>query len=281
VDSLLYGQMSLLPYSGVPGFEFIRGDARDEELMQRALSDADAVVPLAAIVGAPACRSDPWLADEVNLGAIVLLERLRSKSQLLVYPNTNSGYGHTPDGQLSTEDTPLSPVSLYARTKCLAEDAVLQSGSAISLRMATIFGVSPRMRIDLLVNQFVFSACTARSIVVFDKDYRRNFLHVGDAADAFVYCLSQSPSLTGEVFNLGLDEANLTKGELALAVQSHVPGCHVGFADIGSDPDRRSYTVSSAKLRSRGYAASRSLDSGIAELVTGFSMWPRGDFQNA
>jgi nucleoside-diphosphate-sugar epimerase len=126
----------------------------------------------------------------------------------------------------------------------------------------------------------VFSAFTSRSIVVFDKDYRRNFLHVCDAADAFIYCLNHSPSLAGEVFNLGLDEANLTKGELALAVQSQVPGCHVEFADIGSDPDRRSYTVSSAKLRSSGYAASRSLESGIAEMITGFAMWPRGVFQN-
>ena len=280
VDSLIYGQTSLLHYCGQAGFEFVRGDVRDEDLMRRSLADVDAVVPLAALVGAPVCSRDPWAARGVNFEAIAMLTRLRSPSQLIVFPNTNSGYGHTADGSVCTEESPLAPVSVYAQTKCEAEQVVLDAGNSLSLRMATMFGASARMRTDLLVNDFVYSACTARSIVVFDHTFRRNFVHVRDAADCITHCLENAGQMVGGVYNLGLDDSNLTKGELALLVQSHVPGCHVELAQIGSDPDRRSYTISSAALAGKGFAARRSLDVGIEELKMACEMWPRNQFGN-
>ena len=280
VDALIYGQTSLLQYCGRPGFEFVRGDVRDDDLMRRALAAADAIVPLAALVGAPVCSRDPWSARAVNFEAIAMLTRLRSPSQLIVFPNTNSGYGHTAAGSVCTEESPLAPVSLYARTKCEAEQVVLQAGHSLSLRMATMFGASPRMRTDLLVNDFVHSACTTRSLVVFDGDFRRNFVHVRDAADCIEYSLNNSEQMIGGAYNLGLDDSNLTKRELALLVQKHVPGCNVELAQIGSDPDRRSYTISSTLLASKGYAAQRSLEAGIEELKTVYAMWPRNHFGN-
>jgi len=280
LDALIYGQTSLLHYCGQTGFEFVRGDARDEDLMQQSLSAVDAIVPLAALVGTPVCSRDPWSARAVNFEAIALLTRLRSLSQLIVFPNTNSGYGHTADGSVCTEESPLAPVSLYAQTKCEAEQLVLGEGNSISLRMATMFGASARMRTDLLVNDFVYSACTARSIVVFDHIFRRNFVHVRDAADCITHCLENAEQMAGSVYNLGLDDSNLTKGELAQRVQSHVPGCHVELAQIGSDPDKRSYIISSAALAAKGYVAGRSLDAGIEELKTAYQMWPRNRFGN-
>jgi len=157
---------------------------------------------------------------------------------------------------------------------------VLEAGNSLSLRMATMFGTSARMRTDLLVNDFVYSACTARSIVVFDHTFRRNFVHVRDAADCVTHCLENAGQMVGGVYNLGLDDSNLTKGELALLVQSHVPGCHVELAQIGNDPDRRSYTISSAALAARGFVARRSLDAGIEELKMAYEMWPRSRFGN-
>jgi len=280
VDALIYGQTSLLQYCGQPGFEFVRGDVRDEDLMRQSLVDVDAVVPLAALVGAPVCSRDPWAARAVNFEAIAMLTRFRSLSQLIVFPNTNSGYGHTADGSVCTEESPLAPVSVYAQTKCEAEQVVLDAGNSLSLRMATMFGTSARMRTDLLVNDFVYSACTARSIVVFDHTFRRNFVHVRDAADCITHCIENAGQMVGGVYNLGLDDSNLTKGELALLVQSHVPGCHVELAQIGSDPDRRSYTISSAALAGKGFAARRSLDVGIEELKMACEMWPRNQFGN-
>jgi nucleoside-diphosphate-sugar epimerase len=280
VDALIYGQTSLLHYCGQAGFEFVRGDVRNEDLVQQSLSAVDAIVPLAALVGAPVCSRDPWSARAVNFEAIAMLARLRSPSQLIVFPNTNSIYGHTASGSVCTEDSPLAPVSVYAQTKYEAEQTVLGAGNSLSLRMATMFGASARMRTDLLVNDFVYSACTARSIVVFDHTFRRNFVHVRDAADCITHCLENAGDMAGGVYNLGLDESNLTKGELAMRVASHVPGCHVELAQIETDPDRRSYTISSAALAGKGFVARRSLDAGIEELKTAFEMWPRSRFGN-
>jgi len=280
VDSLMYGQTSLFQYCAHPGFDFVRGDARHEKLMRGVLRDVDAIVPLAALVGAPVCNRDPWEARGVNFEAIDLLTRLRTPSQLIIFPNTNSGYGHTASDAVCTEDSPLAPISVYAQTKCEAEQLVLGAGNSLSLRMATMFGASPRMRADLLVNDFVYAACTARSIVVFDHSFRRNFVHVRDAADCIAHCLESSEQMVGGVYNLGLDDSNLTKGDLAMVVQRHVPGCRVELAQIGSDPDKRSYTISSAALAAQGYVARRSLDAGIEELKAAYEMWPRNWFGN-
>jgi nucleoside-diphosphate-sugar epimerase len=281
LDALHQGVPSLLHLAANPGFEFVRGDARDEAALGRLLAQADAVIPLAAVVGAPACDRDPWLATSTNLDAIRLLLRLRSASQLVVYPTTNSGYGTKSGDVHCTEETPLEPISLYGRTKVDAEKAVLDSPNAITLRLATVFGASPRMRLDLLVNHFVYAAVTDRYLVLFEKHFKRNFIHVRDVADCFVHCLANGAAMAGRPYNAGLDAANVSKEELALLVQKQVPGFHVVFSEIGSDPDKRNYVVSNQRLREAGFEARRSLEDGITELLRAYRMLPLGAFRNA
>jgi nucleoside-diphosphate-sugar epimerase len=254
---------------------FILGDARDERLVRSLIADADVIIPLAAIVGGPACDRDPWLARSVNLDAVAMLNRLRSPRQLVVYPTTNSGYGAKSGEIYCTEGTPLEPITLYGRTKVDAEMALLQSSNVISLRLATVFGLSPRMRIDLLVNHFVYSAVTDGYIIIFEKDFRRNYVHIRDVADCFVHCMEHAGQMAGRPYNVGLDAANLSKEELALKVKKHVPNFYIHFAETGTDPDRRNYIVSNQRLREAGFEARRSLDEGIQELIKGYRMLTR------
>lgn len=280
VDNLMYGQHTLFHLCAEPGFDFVRGDARDEQLMGELVPKADVIVPLACIVGAPACARDPWLATSVNQEAVLLANRLRSPSQLIVYPTTNSGYGATTGEVHCTEETPLEPISLYGRTKVEAEAALLDSPNAITLRLATVFGMSLRMRLDLLVNHFTYAAVTDGTIVIFEKDFKRNYIHVKDVADCFVHCIEHHAQMAGRPYNLGLDEANLSKQELALKIKEYVPGFYIHFAEVGSDPDKRNYIVSNERLRAAGFTARRGLDAGIQELLVGYRMLGRGQFKN-
>ena len=282
LDNLMYGAgQGLYHLCANPAFDFVKGDVRDEAVMRAALKRADAVVHLAGIVGAAACDRDPALATSVNLGAVQLLNRLRSPAQAVVFPNTNSGYGATSGAAFCTEETPLEPISLYGRTKCEAEQALLDSPNAVTLRLATVFGMSPRMRLDLLVNHFTHAAVKDGYLVLFEKDFKRNFVHVRDVADCFLHALANGPRMAGRPYNLGLDSANLSKEDLALAVKKQVPNFYIHFAAIGEDPDKRNYIVSSARLRDAGFAARRSLDEGIRELIKGYRMEGRGPFKNA
>ena len=282
LDSILYeGDQRVYHLCAHPDFDFIKGDVRDESVMRRALRKADAVVHLAAIVGASACDRDPAQATSVNLDAVKLLNRLRSPEQLVVFPNTNSGYGATSGAALCTEDTPLEPISLYGRTKCEAERVLLDSPNAVTFRLATVFGMSPRMRLDLLVNHFVRAAVKDGYLVLFEKDFKRNFVHVRDVADCFLHALANGREMAGRPYNLGLDSANLSKEQLALAVKEQVPNFYIHFAAIGEDPDKRNYVVSSARLRDAGFAARRSLEAGIRELIKGYRMDGRATFKNA
>lgn len=282
LDSVLYeGDQRVYHLCAHPDFDFIKGDVRDESVMRRALRKADAVVHLAAIVGASACDRDPAQATSVNLDAVKLLNRLRSPEQLVVFPNTNSGYGATSGAALCTEDTPLEPISLYGRTKCEAERVLLDSPNAVTFRLATVFGMSPRMRLDLLVNHFVRAAVKDGYLVLFEKDFKRNFVHVRDVADCFLHALANGPEMAGRPYNLGLDSANLSKEQLALAVKEQVPNFYIHFAAIGEDPDKRNYVVSSARLRDAGFEARRSLEAGIRELIKGYRMDGRATFKNA
>ena len=213
-----------------PRFEFVKGDVRDETLMRRLVSGADVIIHLAAIVGASACDRDPLLATTVNLDAVRLLSRLRSPRQLVIYPNTNSGYGATTGESFCTEDSPLRPISLYGRTKVEAETLLLQQPNTIALRLATVFGMSPRMRLDLLVNHFVYTAFKEGYLVIFEKDFKRNFIHVRDVADCMVHCIAHADAMQGRPYNVGLDSANLSKEELALKVKEYVPGFYIHFA---------------------------------------------------
>lgn len=280
LDKLTYGQHSLFHLCAHSRFNFASGDARDELVLKRVLKEADVIIPLAAVVGAPACDRDPWLARSVNLEAIQLLNRLRSPRQLIVYPNTNSGYGTKSGQSYCTEDTPLDPISLYGQTKVQAEAELLNSSNTITLRLATVFGMSPRMRLDLLVNHFVYAAVTDHYVVIFEKDFKRNYVHIRDVADCFLYAIEHSQSMAGRPYNVGLDAANLSKEELALKVKTYVPDFYLHFAPVGSDPDKRNYIVSNQRLREAGFEAKRSLDEGIQELLKGYRMLGRAPMKN-
>lgn len=267
IDNLTYGPAALQHLCHRPSFDFVQGDVRDEAILRKLLATADVVIPLAAIVGAPACERSPRLAKEVNLDAVRLVNRLRGRNQLVIYPNTNSGYGSRSTHEPCTEDTPLEPVSLYGRTKTEAEAGLLASPNTISLRLATVFGASPRMRFDLLVNHFVYAAATDGYIVLFERDFKRNYLHIRDAADCFLFCIENAARLEGRAYNVGLDNANLSKLELAEKVREHLPRFFIHAAAIGTDPDQRNYIVSSERLRSLGFEARRTLDEGIREIL--------------
>ena len=281
LDSLLYQQNSLFHLCANPRFEFVHGDARDNSVVGGLAKDADALIPLAAIVGAPACDRDPLLARSVNLEAIRLLNRVRSSGQLIVYPTTNSGYGTKTGDVFCTEETPLEPISLYGQTKTQAEQELLQSPNVVTLRLATVFGMSPRMRLDLLVNHFVYAAATDGYLVIFEKDFKRNYIHIRDVADCFLYCIENSNRMAGRAYNAGLDAANLSKQDLALSIKKHVRKFYIHFAEVGSDPDKRNYIVSNQRLREAGFEAKRSLDEGIVELLKGYRMMGRSQFKNA
>ncbi len=272
LDRFLFSDTSLLACCASPGFVVVRGDCRDERTMATLLPDHDVIIPLAALVGAPLCDSDRIGAVSTNLEAIRLLCRLASSSQRILFPTTNSGYGIGRPGEPCTETSPLAPVSLYGETKVEAERVVLDRGSAITFRLATVFGASPRMRLDLLVNNFVYRAVTEASVVLFESHFTRNFIHVRDVARVFLHGLDQFEQMQGRAFNCGLDDANLTKRELCERIAVHVPGFTIIDAPIGRDPDQRNYVVSNARLAATGFQPTWTLDDGIRELLTAYRM---------
>nr|MBU1327701.1 NAD(P)-dependent oxidoreductase [Candidatus Omnitrophota bacterium] len=280
VDNLMYRQHSLFHLCSNQRFEFVFGDVRDETLMKRLIKAADVIIPLAAIVGAPACDRDIALARSVNLEAVRLIKKLRSPSQSIIIPITNSGYGTKSGKVFCTEETPLEPVSLYGQTKIEAEKEILDSPNAISLRLATVFGMSSRMRLDLLVNHFAYVACTDGYLVIFEKDFKRNYIHIRDVADCFVYCIEHADKMVGKPYNVGLDSANLSKEELALKIKEYVPNFYIHFSEVGNDPDKRNYIVSNQRLKEAGFVAQRSLDDGIKELLKGYRLLVRDPFKN-
>ena len=244
------------------------------------LKRADAVIPLAALVGAPLCARDEIGATSLNRDAVVDLAKRVSRDQLVVYPTTNSGYGVGDANAFCTEESPLRPVSLYGRTKVDAEAAVLGTGSGVSLRLATVFGMSPRMRLDLLVNDFTWRAVTDRAVVLFEAHFRRNYIHVRDVAKAFLHAIDNYATMRGEPFNVGLSEANLSKAQLCERIARHVPGFVWLEAQVGEDPDKRDYVVSNEKLEATGWRPDVTLDAGIKELVKGYQMLRNGRFAN-
>ena len=272
LDNLMYGQQTLLHFCANPSFEFVCGDARDRQLMASMVAQHDVVVPLAAIVGAPACDRDPLLATSLNFKAVEMLTGLLGAEQLLLIPTTNSGYGTQSGEVYCTEETPLEPISLYGRTKVNAEAAALDREQTVSLRLATVFGMSPRMRLDLLVNNFVHAAVTDGTLVIFEPEFKRNYVHIRDVADAFCYCIENRDRMVGRPYNLGLEDANLSKAALAAKVKTYVPDLYIHYAEIGTDPDQRNYVVSNQRLREVGFEAKRSIDDGIVEILKGYRM---------
>ena len=273
LDKLLFNQTSLLQYTSNPNFKFIYGDVRNETELERLCNEVDVIIPLAAIVGFPACAQDPKLAKEINFQQIVnIVKFTNGKGKKILYPNTNSGYG-LGTGQLEcTEESPLTPISVYGQTKCEAENFLRTSTDAIVFRLATVFGVSPRMRTDLLVNDFVYKAITDKYIVVFEKSFKRNFIHIQDVANVFLFMLENYDKYKGDVFNVGLSNANLSKQELLEKIQTHVKNFAVSYNDYYEDPDKRDYIVSNTKVELTGWSPKWDIDMGINELIMAYQM---------
>ena len=273
LDKLIFNQVSLLSYTSNPNFRFVHGDVRNEVLLKRLCEDADVIIPLAAIVGFPACASEPELAREINFKQIVnIVKYCNGKNKKILYPNTNSGYGLGTGQVECDEESPLTPISVYGQTKCEAESFLRTSTDAIIFRLATVFGVSSRMRTDLLVNDFTYKAITDKYIVVFEKTFKRNFIHIEDVANAFLFMLENYDTYKGEIFNVGLSEANLSKQELLEKIQTHVKDFAVVYDDYYEDPDKRDYIVSNTKIEATGWKPEWDLDKGIKQLIMAYQM---------
>jgi len=278
LDNFLFNQTSLLDCCPSPNFDIVRGDCRDERALGALLPRHDVIIPLAAIVGAPVCDADRTAAVSTNLEAIRSLCRMASPSQWILYPVTNSGYGVGEKGVECTEESPLRPISVYGETKVAAEKTVLERGNAITFRLATVFGSSPRMRLDLLVNDFVYRAVYDRAVVLFESHFKRNYLHVRDVAKAFMHGLDHFETMKERTYNVGLDSANLSKRELCEMIQKHVPSFVFFEAAIGKDPDQRDYVVSSARIMSTGWMPDWSLDAGVVELMKTYRIVTHANF---
>lgn len=281
LDNFMFGQSSLSDACAYEGFTPVRGDCRDEELVRTLLADADVLIPLAALVGAPICKLDPIGTQTTNQDAVEMLCRLASPSQWILMPVTNSGYGIGEEGKFCTEDTPLNPISLYGVTKVAAERAVLGRENSLTFRLATVFGMSSRMRMDLLVNDFVYRAVHDRALVIFEGHFKRNYIHIQDVARAFLHALENFETMKGRPYNVGLDDANLSKLELAARIREHIPQFTFLEAPIGEDPDKRDYIVSNARLASTGFAPAWDLDRGIRELIKGYTILRNSRYGNA
>lgn len=281
LDNLSFNQISLLGCFGHPNFCFVKGDVCNEELMKDLIAPADVIIPLAAIVGAPACASHPVLAKLINYDAVEWILRNTSPQQKILFPNTNSGYGIGEKNQFCDEKSLLRPISLYGKLKVQIEKELLASGRAISFRLATVFGISPRMRLDLLVNDFTFRACQDRFIVLFEEHFKRNYIHVLDVAGAFLFGIRNYEKMKGEAFNVGLSDANLSKRELCLRIGRYVPELYIHAASVGEDLDKRDYIVSNAKLESLGWRPTKSLDDGIQEIIAAYPLLKMNDFKNS
>jgi len=272
LDNFLYRQASLNHVCHHPNFSVIRGDIRVESTIAPLMKKADVIIPLAALVGAPLCNLDPVGATTVNHDAIALMLRHLSKSQIVLMPTTNSAYGSGDQNNFCTEDSPLRPISQYAKEKVEIEKSLMQHANAISFRLATVFGMSPRMRIDLLVNDFTYRAVHDRFVVLFESSFKRNYVHVRDVSRVFQHALANFERMKGQVYNVGLSEANVSKRELCAHIRRQVPDFVFMEAPMGKDPDQRNYIVSNAKIEATGFKTAFSLDAGIGELIKGYTM---------
>ncbi|WP_394829467.1 NAD-dependent epimerase/dehydratase family protein [Pendulispora albinea] len=280
LDSFLWQQASLLDCCAFPHFEVVRGDARDEPMVKTLVRAHDTIVPLAALVGMRICDVDPIAAETIMRDGLKLLLAHASPSQRILYPATNSGYGVGAGDAICTEETPLAPVSLYGRLKVEGEARVLERASSISLRMATLFGVSPRMRRDLLVNDYVYRAVHEGSVLFFEGQRRRNLIHVHDAGRAFLHAMDHFETMKGRAYNVGMDDANLTRVQVCEAIKRCIPSFVYVQSGAGHDPDIRDCIVSSARLTATGFRAQYSLDRGIRELIKCYAILPRALYVN-
>ena len=281
LDNLIYKQTSVAPFSYHKNFKFILGDVTDNSILRPLVESHDVIIPLAAIVGMPACKANPELTVKVNFEQVNNITKWVTKDQMVLIPNTNSQYGSSID--IITEDSPFKPLSLYAETKCDAEKAVLDSGNGIALRLATVFGMSYRMRTDLLVNDFVYKAINDGYLVLFESHFIRNYIHIRDIANTFVFMINNYEKCNNNAFNVGLTSANCTKLELAQTIHKFIPDLVIVENNFKQDLDQRNYMVSNNKLESQGWVPTFTLEDGIQELIEGYQLvnkFKNKDFTN-
>jgi len=280
VDNLMFGQTPLMEVCHHPKLHIIRADVRDTAQLKKWVSSHDVLLPLACLTGAPLCAKDPQNAVDTGKNAVIEMCKAKSKSQIMIYPCTNSGYGVGQAGIECDEDSPLNPITLYGKLKVEAEKALLDSGEAVTFRFATVFGASPRMRLDLLVNDFTYRAVNDKFVVLFEPHFKRNYLHVRDAAYAFMHTIKNYSKMKGRPFNVGLSDANISKMELCQAIQKFVPGFQFPVSEVGEDPDKRNYIISNKRIEATGYLPKHSLPMGIQELIKAFQVLKRSEFAN-
>ena len=268
----MYDQSPLFDCCADENFEIIRGDARNEKIIKEQLAKADIIFPLACLTGAPLCEKEPLMAQSVIVEAVKLIIKYRRPEQKIIYPNTNSGYGIGEKGKFCTEESPLNPISLYGKLKVEAEEIIKASGNCLIFRLATVFGASPRPRVDLLVNDFVYRAVTDKFVVIFEADAKRNYIHIRDVAAAFIHGLENWDKMKNNVYNLGLSDANISKRELCEKIKEFIPNFYYNAAEIGEDPDKRDYIVSNEKIENTGFRQKYSLDFGIKELMKAYKI---------
>lgn len=283
-DNLLYNQLSLLTVCNDKNFNFVYGDVRNYNELDKYIQKSDIIIPLAAIVGFPSCEKDKNLATEVNFIQIKNIVDNISKEQKILFPNSNSGYGISKDEIYCTEESPLNPISHYGITKCNAEDYLKDNSNAVIFRLATVFGMSDRMRLDLLVNEFVYKALTDRYLVLFERKAVRNYIHIRDIANVFSFMINNYDKCKGEIYNVGLSDANLSKEELVNKIKEQIGEFAISYSEYYEDPDKRNYIVSNEKIESMGWKPQYSLEDGIEELVKGYKIIINNDsshFRNA
>ncbi|WP_373034654.1 NAD-dependent epimerase/dehydratase family protein [Sulfurimonas sp.] len=280
LDTFMFGQNSLADVCHLDNFNVVKGDARDKSLLKSLTKEQDIIIPLAALVGAPLCNRDAIGTVTTNRDAVQTLSDVLSKEQRVLMPITNSGYGVGQDGIYCTEETPLNPISTYGQTKVDAEKIILERENSMSFRLATVFGMSSRMRLDLLVNDFTYRAVNDGFIVIFEGHFKRNYIHIRDVANAFIHGIDNFDTMKGEAYNVGLSDANLSKLELCAKIKEHVPNFTIMEAEIGKDPDQRNYIVSNDKIEATGFKPQFSLDMGIKELLKGYTIINNSKFAN-
>ena len=280
LDNFMFKQNSLAFCFKNINFEVINGDSRDITLLDSICKKFDIFIPLAAYVGMPLCEKNFEEAQSVNTIAIKSLVSKLSNYQKIIIPNTNSGYGIGEKNKFCDESSPLRPVSLYGKTKVEAEKIVMNHPNSSSLRLATVFGVSPRMRTDLLVNDFVLRAYKDRYIVLFEANFRRNFIHIDDVADTFIYLILNWEKIKNNIFNVGLSDANINKIQLCEEISKQIKDFIYLKSEIGQDIDKRDYIVSNEKLEKTGWKAKKSLSDGISELIKFYSTISTNQFGN-
>ena len=280
IDNFLFNQQSLLDCISNENLNIVRGDVRDKKLLSELVYKNDCIIPLACLTGAPLCDKDPYSAKQVNFDQIKNISDIKSKDQLLIFPCSNSGYGIGQKGMYCDENTPMKPVSLYGKLKVEIDKYLLDKGDCITFRFATLFGASPRMRLDLLVNDFTYRAFTDKTVVLFESHFKRNYLHVRDAANAFTHTIDNYDKMIGEPYNVGLSNANLSKKELCDEIKKELTNFQYVISEIGKDPDQRNYIVSNEKIEKTGFETKVSLSDGIKELKRAFQIIRRNQYSN-